>query len=57
MSNMKELQTLKIWKKTRRSLKLLSAKVDLPMTALVDKLVEKESLRLITQEKNNGSIY
>ncbi len=37
--------TMKIWKSTRRKLKILAANSEMPMTRLLDYLVNKEILR------------
>ena len=56
---MEKLQTIKLWNITRKKLRLLSAQLDIPMTKLMDDLVEKEAecqRLLILQEENSEEL-
>jgi len=44
--------TIKIWKRTRTKLKILSAKSEKPMTQLIDELVEKATENKEAKENN-----
>jgi len=46
--------TMKVWKSTRKKLKILAASLDMPMTRLIDNLVS-EALESLEDEKQQES--